>query len=450
MKTTDYLIVGGSAAGITAGITARNYYPNASITLIRKEKDVVIPCGIPYIFGTLDSPDQNLIPDKLLFKNDIDLVIDEVSSIDKDEKTVKTKDEGIFSYDKLILATGSSPLMIPIPDSGLKNVFTVKKDLDYLNDMLGEIEAAENVVVIGGGFMGLEFADECNKQPFTNVTVVERLPNCLQLDCDEEICERVETELIDRGIEIYSGTEVKAITGNGKVESVKLDNGEELKADAVIMGIGVKPNIDLARLTGLKASEQNGVWVDDFMRTSDENIFAAGDCAGKRGYPSGEAEPIRLASVATTEARVAATNLGGIKQRMENPIGIFSTKFGDLAVGAAGKTESDAEELGIKIITAEASSADRHPGKLPDSSKMGIKLIFAKDNGLLIGGQVYGGPSTGEMINFVGALIQNEMRADEIFTFQIGTHPLLTASPVAYQLSNAAQQAAAEISRARR
>ncbi|MFP3953640.1 MAG: FAD-dependent oxidoreductase [Candidatus Acetothermia bacterium] len=450
MTNTDYLIIGGSAAGLAAGITASQYYPDSSITLIRKEENVVIPCGIPYIFGTLDSPDQNLIPDAPLHNNDIDLVIDKVEDIDKEEKCVKTSSGEVFSYSKLIIATGSSPLEIPIPGVDLENVFTVEKDLDHLNKMLDAVEEATDVVVIGGGFMGLEFADECNKQGDTNVTVVERLPNVLQLACDEVISDKVEAKLMEHGVNVLTDTEVKEINGEESVESVSIGSGDVLDADVVIMGIGVKPSVDLARTAGLKTSGKHGIWVDDFMRTTDEHVFAAGDCAGKRGYPSGEARAVRLASVATTEARVAATNLGGIRQRMEYPIGIFSTKFGDLAVGAAGQTEKDARKLGIDILTTEASACDRHPGKLPECTELGVKLIFAKDTGLIIGGQVYGGSSIGEMINFIGALIQHKMRADEIFTFQMGTHPLLTASPVAYQLTSAAQKAAAELSNSRR
>lgn len=450
MKNTDYLIVGGSAAGLSAGIAARQYYPDASITLIRKEEDVVIPCGIPYIFGTLDSPDQNLIPDAPLHNNDIDLVIDKVELLDSEEQCVKTSSEETFGYDKLILAIGSDSLEVPIPGIDLENVFCVRKDLQHLKDMLATVNKADDVVVIGGGFMGLEFADECNKRDGKNVTVVERLPNILQLACDQVISDKVEDKLIERGVNVMTKTEIKEINGSDNVESVVLDSGEEIPADVVIMGIGVKPSVELARSAGLKTSKKHGIWVDDFMRTSDENIFAAGDCAGKRGYPSGEAKAVRLASVATTEARIAATNLGRIRQRMEYPIGIFSTKFGDLAIGAAGQTEKDSKKLGIDILTAEASACDRHPGKLPDCTNLGVKLIFERDNGLIIGGQVYGGSSTGEMINFIGALIQHKMRADEIFTFQMGTHPLLTASPVAYQLTNAAQKAAAELSNTRR
>lgn len=449
MKNTDILIVGGSAAGLTTAITARRYRPETEITIVRTEEQVVVPCGIPYIFGSIDSPEEDIISDKVLEKNDVNLEIDEVTSINKEAKAVRTKSGDEISYDKLVLATGSSPLVPPIPGTDRENVFTVKKDVDYLANMKESLENVEDLVVIGGGFMGLEFADECNKMEGLNVTVIERLPYPLNLACDNEICKKVEDKLSERGIDILTGREAKELDGGDAVEYVEMENGQRIDADAVILSIGVKPRVDLALNAGLKADSKEGIWVDDFMRTNDEDIFAVGDCTRKKGYLSGEPRAVRLASVATTEARVAGANLFGIRRRMNYPIGIFSTQFGDLAVGSAGRTEGEAKEMGIGVVATQAVAANRHPGSLPGAQEMGVKLVFEVDTGLLIGGQVYGGDAVGEKINFIGALIQHQMRADEICTFQMGTHPLLTASPVGYQLINAAQKAATKLSKMR-
>lgn len=441
MRKTDVLIVGGSAGGITAAITARRYYPETEIVLVRKEEKVLISCGIPYIFGTLGSPEKDLIPDEVLPKNDVELIIDEVTSINKDAKAITTASGETIGYEKMILATGSSPMVPPLAGVELDNVFVVKKDVDYLQGLLQALEKAKDVVIIGGGFIGLEFADECKKRGDLNVTVIELLPHCLLLACDEEICTRVESKLSERGINIMPDRKAKAILGDEKAQHVELENGQKIKADVVILGIGVVPNVELARKAGLKFDEKDGIEVDDFMRTSDENIFAVGDCAIKRCYLSGTPSDIRLASVATTEARVAGANLFSLRQRMECPIGIFSTCFGDLAVGSAGMTERAAKRRGIDVIASEIISPDRHPGCLPNAAEVGIKLTFEKSTGLLISGQAYGGSSVGEVINFIGALIQHKMRADEICAVQVGTHPMLTASPIAYQIVNAAQVA---------
>jgi len=439
MAKTDILVVGGSAAGITAAITARRQYPEKKITLVRKEEKALIPCGIPYIFGTIGSPAKDVIPDMVLSQNNVDLVVDEVVSIDKTAKVVTTADGQTIGYEKMVLATGSSPFVPPLSGLELDNVFTVKKDMDYLQKFAEVLSKAQDVVIIGGGFIGLEFADECKKRGIANIAVVELLPYCLLLACDEEICIRVEKKLAERGIKILTNKKAKAILGAGKVESVELGDGEKIKADVVILSIGVVPNIKLAEETGLKTDKRQGILVDELMHSSDENIFAVGDCASKKSWFTGIPSNLRLASIATTEARVAGANLFSIKRRNRGSLGIFSTVIGDLAIGAAGLTERQAIESGFEIVIGEAVAPDKHPGCIPGAKNLGVKLIFKKDTGLLIGGQVYGGISTGEITNFIGSMIQHRMRADEIATFQIGTHPMVTASPVAYQVTNAAE-----------
>ncbi len=439
MAKTDILVVGGSVAGITAVITARRQYSEKKITLVRKEEKALIPCGIPYIFGTIGSPEKDVIPDVVLSKNNVDLVIDEVVSIDKIAKVITTADGQTIGYEKMILATGSLPFVPPLSGVELDNVFTVKKDINYLQKFAEVLNKAQDVVIIGCGFIGLEFADECKKRGIANISVVELLPHCLLLACDEEICIRVEKKLSERGIKVLTNKKAKAILGDSEVESVELGDGQKIKSDMVILGIGVVPNIKLAEKSGLKIDKRQGILVDELMRTSDENIFAVGDCASKKSWFTGIPSNLRLASIATTEARVAGANLFSIKRRNRGSLGIFSTVIGDLAIGAAGLTERQAIESGFEIVIGEAVAPDKHPGCMPGAKNLGVKLVFKKDTGLLIGGQVYGGISTGEITNFIGSMIQHRMRADEIATFQIGTHPMVTASPVAYQVTNAAE-----------
>lgn len=439
MEKADILIVGGSATGITVSISARRYYPDAKIVLIRKEKEVLIPCGIPYIFGTVGSTDKNLIPDSVLRKNNVELIIDEVVSIDKDKRTVETSGGRLFGYGKMVLATGSLPRVPPIPGVELDNVFAVWKNVEYLQKLLNALDKAKELVIIGGGFIGLEFADECKKRGIANITVIELLPHCLLLACDEEICVRVEKKLSERGINILVNRKVASIVGDKKVDYVKLDNGQKTKADVVILGIGVIPNVQLALDSGLEVDEKEGIYVDEFMRTSDENIFAAGDCTQKRCFFTGRPIFLRLASIGTMEARVAGANLFRLRHRSECPIGVFGTVIGDLAIGSAGMTEREAKEAGFDVVTGEAEAPDKHPASIPGTRNLAVKLVFEKDTRVLLGGQVYGSMTAGKVANFIGALIQKRMRADEIITFQVGTHPMLTASPIAHQVENAAE-----------
>jgi NADH oxidase (H2O2-forming) len=445
---TDVLIVGGSAAGLAAAITARRFNPDIKITIIRGEETVLVPCGIPYIFGTLKSVDENIIPDAILEKNKINLIVDIVSSVDREAKCAVSAGGETVEYDRMILAVGSYPLVPPLPGVDLGNVFTAKKDAAYLSSLREALREAKDVVVVGGGFIGLEFADEFSKLGNLNsISVVELLPHCLLLACDDELCIKVEEELRKEGVTIFAKRKPKAIKGNGKVEALELDDGQLLKADLIIIGIGVRPNVDLARNAGLTVDERAGIWVDDYMRTSDPYIFAAGDCTQKRCFLTGKASMLRLASIATMEARVAAGNLYGLRRRAPCPIGVFGTVIGDLAIGSAGFTERNANEEGIDIVIGQATSLDKHPGTLPGAQPLTVKLIFMRDSGKIIGGQVYGSDKAGYVVNCIGSLIQQEMRADQIAVFQMGTHPKLTPSPIAHQIENAAEIALAKMLR---
>lgn len=441
MKTADVVVIGGSAAGIPAAITANRHYPDKSILLVRKEGKVLIPCGIPYIFGTVGKPENNLIPDNLLEKNNIELLVDDVEEIQPDKKSILTENNGQIFYDRLILATGSEAIVPPIPGISKENVFQIRKDVSYLNSLLGKLGNVKDLVILGGGFIGVEFADECKKNRNINVAIIELLPHCLQLAFGDEkckCCEEVEKSLTENGINIITGTELVEVLGDEKITGVKLKDGSQIKADMLIVGIGVKPNVQLAESAGLEVN-RGGIVVDTCMRTSDPYIFACGDCTSKFSFFTGQSSGLRLASIATTEARIAGANL--FKNVRKNPgtIGVFSTVVGDLTVGMAGLSEKEAVDNGFDVVYGEAEAPNRHPGIMPGMNKMWVKLIFNKANGELLGGAVRGGPSAGELVNTISACIQNKMTANEMATFQLGTHPAVTASPITYQLVNAAE-----------
>lgn len=440
MKESDVVIIGGSAAGIPAAITCRRHYPDKSVLLIRKEEQVQIPCGIPYIFGTVNSPDNNLIPDNAVTGNGIELLVDEAEKIDREKKSIYTKGGEVVSYDKLILATGSIPLDLPIPGIDKENVFKVKKDTPYLKSLLDKMNNAKDVVILGGGFIGVEFADECKKNRDVNVTIVELLPHCLMLAFEDEFCQEAEETLKERGINLITGVKLEEVLGDSKVTAVKLSDGREIKADLLLVAVGVKPNVALAENAGLE-TDRGGIIVDSCMKTSDDNIFACGDCTSKKSFFTHKPSGLKLASIATMEARIAGANLFGKRRENNGVVGVFSTVVGDKAFGMAGLSEKIARESGYDIAIGQAESPNRHPGGMPGMAKMKVKLIFNKKSGELIGGQVRGGHSVGELANTISACIQKKMTADDIATFQLGTHPAVTASPIAYQLVNAAEMA---------
>jgi len=434
-------IVGGSTAGFICSLTARRFDKDARIVVIRRERKALVTCGIPYIFGTLLSVEKDLLPDKLLVDNNIELVIGEAKSIRRDEKVVVLSNGQEIGYDKLVLTTGSIPVRPPIPGVDLENVFFAKKDPDYLQKLLLKLERAKDAVIIGGGFVGVEFAEQFRKRGL-NVTIVELLPHCLQLNFDDEYCVMAEEKLRELGIRVITNERVEEIVGvDGKVAMVRLAGGERLKADIVLVAVGVRPETTLAREAGLKMGEMGGVWVNEYMQTSDEDIFAAGDCAEKYSFFTKKPTNLRLASIAAREARIVAANLSQLRVKNAGTIGCFATMIGDLGLGVAGLTERAAREAGFDILVGTATTTDKHPGAMPGAKSLKVKLIFDRASKVIIGGEVAGGATTAELANIISTMIEKRMSVEEIAFSQYGTHPILTASPRTHPMAYAAEDA---------
>ena len=442
----DVVIIGGSAAGLITAKTAKLAHPDKSVLIVRKEEISLVPCGIPYIFSTLNSIDDNKMGIDPIKKLGVDFLIEEVEKVDTESKTVFTSKTEI-KYDKLVFATGSTPFVPPIPGVDLDGVFIIPKDYDYLKKIMVPISEADNIVVIGAGFIGVEMSDELRHQG-KNVTLVEAMDRVLPLAFDEDISEIVNEQLVSNGLNIKTGKKVKSIAGkNGKVEGVELEDGTTLKADAVILSIGYKPATKLAADAGLFMGRYNAIWTDEYQRTSTPDIFAAGDCAEHKDFFTRKSTKLMLASTATFDARVTGMNLFGIKLIKQNKgnISIFSSAINGLAVGAAGITEATAKSEGFEIKIGKFTAIDRHPGNVPDKSPQTVKLIFSGKGGILLGAQVATGKSAGELINVLGLAIQQGMTAIDIVTIQFGTHPLLTAAPTMYPAIVAAESVARDI-----
>ena len=438
MEKYELVIIGGSAGGIQSAICAQKHHGLNDILVIRMEEKVVVPCGIPYIYGTLGSVEKNIMPDKLI--GAAKLKIAEATSIDRQNKTVKLSDGQEVGYNKLILATGSTPLQPPIPGLDKKNVWFAWKNPDYLGELAKAIDGKGDIVVIGGGFIGVEFADECRKRGH-KVTIVEMLEHCLQLVCTKDLCVRAEEALKKNGVEVITNNGVKAIEGTDKAESVLLQSGKRIKCSMVLVGIGVAPNIKLARDAGLEIGSTGGIKVDEFQRTVDPDIFAVGDCAEKYSFFNGLPVPVRLASVATREGKIAAANIFQPQWRNIGTIGAFSTVVADTAIAMAGLTDSKAQEIGYETVIGEAEAASKHPGTLPDAHPMRVRLTFDRRSGKIIGGCACCTQTVGEVVNIIASAIVNEMTMEQMAIFPMATHPLLTASPLAYQITDAASNA---------
>jgi len=442
MKKTDVLVIGGSAAGMVVSLTGKANYPDKSFTMIKKQKDVMVPCGIPYIFGTLDSSQLNIMPvDNMMEKAGVTSLVGEVVAVDRAAKSAKMADGEVIEYDKLVLATGSTPV-IPkwLKGGDKKNVYTVPKDRIYLDEMKEKLAGAHRVVVIGAGFIGVEFSDEFAKHGH-EVVLVEKLSHILALAFDPELSEKIETLLKDRGVNVRTGTGVTEIIGDDTVKGVKLENGDVIDADAVVLSMGYLPNSGLARESGIYVDESGFIAVDEYMRTHEPDVFAIGDCAQKRDFVTRRRVPTMLASTACAEARIAGMNLYSLNtvKTFSGTIAIYATAIGDTGFGTAGLTETTARAENIEVLTGLFEGIDRHPGTLPGAHKQTVKLIAASNSGVIIGGEVIGGLSAGELTNVIGMIIQNRMTINSLLITQIGTHPLLTSSPAAYPLIKAAE-----------
>lgn len=440
-KNVDVLIIGGSAAGIVAASTGKAFYPSKSFLIVRREAEAVVPCGIPYIYGTLESISQNIIPAAHIEQAGVELFIDEVVAVDCSAKVATTAGGTRITFDKLVFATGSMP-KVPswLKGTGLDNVFTIPKDRDYLENLRIRLERCTNIVIIGGGFIGVEIADELRKKG-KRITLVEVLPHLLQAAFDPDLSVKVEEILAKEGITLRTGEKVQELAGETTVSHVLLESGDRLDADVVILATGYAPNVELARNAGVKISDLGAIRVDEYMRTENKDVFAIGDCAEKFSFITRIAKGLMLAATACSEARIAGMNLYGLSRlrTFSGTISIFSTAIGGTTFAAAGVTEHLALERGFDVISASAEGIDKHPKSLPGTSSQFVKLIVNRESGLVLGGAVVGGVSAGELINVIGVIIENKMTIHEVLTLQVGTHPLLTGPPTGYPLIKAAE-----------
>lgn len=432
---TDVLIVGGGPGGMLTGMTAAQYWPDKRITVVRLEEKALIPCGIPYIFGTLGGMDEDLLPGRAqLQAAGIGLLTGRVDAVDRKERVAVLENGDRISWERLVLGTGAKPFVPPIPGRDLKGVFTIHKEYSYLDRLFREVvPSLQRLAVIGGGFIGVEFAEEVRRHG-ADVHIIEMLPHLLMTVFDEEICVRVEEHLQGMGIHTHVGSEVEAILADAsgkRVAGVRMKGGQEIAADAVLVAIGVRPRVDLAKSMGLTLSRHGAISVDGFQRTTDDpTIFAVGDCAQKQDFFTRQEGGALLASQAAAEGRLAGMNLYALQLLRYNAgnVAVYAGAVGDLAFGAAGLTATMARRAGFSITVGEANVLDHYPSTMPGTSKVHCRLIFSKESMQLLGGQVVGGPTTGELVNAIGIIIQARATATEIASFQMGMHPRLTSS----------------------
>jgi pyruvate/2-oxoglutarate dehydrogenase complex dihydrolipoamide dehydrogenase (E3) component len=443
MIKKEILVIGGGPSAMVAAGGCRMFYPNKSVSVIKKDADSMVPCGIPYVFGTmLNSVEDDMIPcGDMAAKMGTELIHDKALKIDSELKTVTCESGEVYSYEKLIIATGSTPKVpTKIKNHDAKGVYSVPKSPDYIRAMHDELQDKQKIVVVGTGFIGVEIADEL-KDSGKDVTLVG--PRLLKNSFDEEVSIYMEGILEKNGVKFLKGERTQAVLvdDDGMACGVKLQSNTELKADAIILATGYAPSVDVTKESGVNIGEFGAIRVDEYMRTNVADIFAVGDCAEKRDFITRRVSPVMLASTATAEARIAAANLFSINlvKSFQGTIGIFSTVMNDQAFGSAGVTEEQAKKEGIEYISTVVKVAGKHPAALPNTQEQAIKLIATKKAGIVIGAQIVGGLDAGEMINMLGAIIEGRYTIFDLIGLQVATHPLLTSAPTTYPVMQAAQ-----------
>ena len=439
----DIVVIGGGPAGWTAAWTARKVYADKSVCLIRREEKAIIPCAIPYVFGLLGSIDDNILTDKPLLKNGVNIIVGEVVDVNVREKYVVLRDGRRIGYDKLIIATGSKPKILPIKGSDLEGVFYVYKNYEYLKRAREFIDKAKTIVIVGGGLTGVEIADTLATVG-KSVYIVECNRHILHLNFDEDFVVFLENELRRECVNLIYNRRVCEIVGsNGRVGGVILDSGERISCDAVIIAAGTIPESGLASKIGVVTNEKGYIVVDAYYRTNIPDVYAIGDCIQKLDYITGKRTEIMLSSLAVYEARICILNLYGhrVTRTRLGVIPTCLTKVGEVYAASAGLTEYRAKVEGFNVVVSKFETVNRHPGKLPGARRTIIKLVFEEGSLRLIGCEVLGGECVGEIVNILTLAMLNNYTAYDLVQLQYGTQPMMTPSPIANIIVNAALRA---------
>ena len=447
----DVLIVGGGPAGGVSAVTAKMNFPDKEILVIREFEKQLVPCAIPYIFGeTLGTSEKDVSPCGGAVKMGISTLIGVVKDIDFIGKIAFTGAEAIH-FEKLIFATGSKPF---VHESlrhalALDGVFTVAKNKDVIDRAKAYIEDKTNIVVVGTGFIGIEMAMELSSSG-KKVTVVGGSKHILKGAFDSEIAAQAEQILLEADVTFIGSDRVVEIidkNGDNIVDSIVLKSGKIIETEVVILATGYKPNTELAQKVGISLGHYGGIWVDEYMRTENHDIFAVGDCSARRAFITKVPSKVMLASTSASEGRVAGSSLYGLEyiKGFSGTIAIFSTMIGTTAFSSAGVTEDEAKEVGMDVVIGTFSGLNRHPSTIPGAQKQFVKLIATRHGGQIIGGQIVGGNETGEMINIIGLMIESAQSIYNVMSMQVATQPMLTAAPTNYPIVMAAIMAIKQI-----
>jgi len=438
-NSSDVVIIGGVAAGPKTAATLMRRNHKLKITLFQKdEKLSYATCGMPYFasgdvnsFQELTRTSYGVVRDADFFENTKGfkaITLSEVIKINRDKKTVTVKNLSSgatyeHGYDKLVIANGAHPVkpVFPIEDHPNIRNFVTPDDAIHFRK-LAQTGQIDKVAVIGGGFIGCEVAEAAAGLWGIDTTLIERENQLLPYVLDPEIAALVKAEMITQGVKVHTGVSVSKIKNSDGKITIDIDNGTKVECDYVFLCIGVKPEVMLAKDCGLDIGITGGIKVNSKMQTSDQDIYAGGDCVESINQITGKEFYIPMGSLANRHGRVIAENIIGNIAEYKGVVGAFLVKVFDQNAGSVGLSYSSAKKANFACKAVWGSFVDK-PDYYPESESMMLKMVYDSKTMQLLGLQAVGKGDICRRVDVFSSLIQNKANVNDLLNFEHGYAP---------------------------
>jgi len=432
-KRNKIVVIGGTACGPKAAARARRCDPHAQITIVEQGKYLsTATCGLPYyVSGVISSRQEMLARGRDFFRNVMNIeVLTQTRALAVDTRQHKVEVlklaedcPSAIEYDRLVLATGGTPVVPDVSGKELGGIFTLTRlsDADAIRGLLSP-RTITKAVIVGAGLIGLEMAEALASQGVA-VTIVEALPRILPALLDFEIAAYVEKHLRSKGVKVLFGQRFTGFTGDSKgcVRKVITDNGE-LEANLVLLAIGTRPNIGLARDAGLAIGVTGGIAVNEYLQTSDPDVYAGGDCVENLHRVSGQKVLAPLGSTANKHGRVIGTNVTGGRETFPGVLGTAVVKVFDCNAARVGLSEQQALAAGYNVVTSLVPGSE-YADYYPNGEEILVKLVADKTTSRLLGGQVVGPGETAKRIDVLATALTFSATVDDLANIDLAYAP---------------------------